>query len=63
MYVVYIVTPHSNVIRLWLSEGDFSWVQKGRRENKQRRETERSDASSEESHVDDVVICFILYSG
>jgi len=27
------------------------------------RETERSDASREESHVDDVVICFTLHSG
>jgi len=62
MYVVCIVTPHFNVIRLWLSEGDLSWVQKGRRESKQ-IETERSDASSEESHVDNVVICFTLHSG
>jgi hypothetical protein len=37
MYVVCRVTPHSNVIRQWLLEGDFSWVQKGRRESKQRQ--------------------------
>jgi len=62
MYVVCIVTPHPTVIRQWLSDGDFSWVQKGRRKSRH-RETERSDASREESHVDDVVICFTLLSG